>query len=107
MDVLSIAASGLQAAQAQLAVAANNIANVNTPNYHAQRVDLVELTGGGVGVSGTSSTGSGTDLATELTNLSQATLLYKANAAVLKTADQMFGSLLDIFDNQKNDSDGH
>ena len=33
MDALNIAASGLQAAQAQLNVTANNIANQNTPGY--------------------------------------------------------------------------
>src|SRR5256885_545278 len=53
-DVLSIAASGLGAAQAQLAATADNLANADTPGYKARRADLVELSGGGVAVGGVS-----------------------------------------------------
>jgi len=46
--------SGLQAAQTGLATAGHNIANVNTPGYTRQRVDLAarETTGNGIGFVG-------------------------------------------------------
>ena len=53
-NVFDIAASGLNAAQTQLQTTANNIANQDTPNYKAERTDLVDLSGGGVAVSGIS-----------------------------------------------------
>jgi flagellar basal-body rod protein FlgC len=112
MDLFGIALSGMQAAQTQLNVAANNIANADTPGYQSRRADLVELSTGGVGVAGMTSdttpgapqpdgkTGSNVDLARELVNVRQAQTLYAANAMVVKTADQMTGSLLDILDTQ-------
>jgi flagellar basal-body rod protein FlgC len=116
MDVMSIAASGLNAAQTQLAVTANNVANVNTPGYQAQRVDLVDLSPNGVGVGGITTdsspvpadangkpTGSNVDLAGQSVDLMREKTLYTANAAVIKTADQMLGTLLDMFD---QDHDG-
>jgi len=103
MGILGIASSGLAAAQAQLNVTANNIANLNTAGYKAQRVDLVANPGGGVDVAGVSSTGKSVDLASEFVNLKQAALTYGANALVVKTSEQMYGSLLDILDNQNQD----
>lgn len=109
-DVYAIVLSGMQAAQAQLTVGANNIANANTPGFKSSRVDLAELSGGGVAVSGTTldptpgaigpdgKPGSNVDLAGELVNLSQDKTLYNANALVIKTQDRMMGALLDIFD---------
>lgn len=113
MQVYSIALSGLQAANAQLNATADNIANADTPGYKAQRPDLVELSTGGVAVGGITrnpapgptqpdgSQGSNVDLANEMVNLTRAKLLYRANAAVLKTADQMTGNLLDILDTDR------
>jgi len=105
MDVLSIAASGLQAAQARMNVAANNIANLSTPGYKAQRVDLAAAPSGGVDVEGIQSTGQAVDPATAFTNFRQAALIYGANAMVVKMADQMYGSLLDILDTDDRSSD--
>ncbi|MDB5300515.1 MAG: flagellar basal body rod protein FlgC [Phycisphaerales bacterium] len=110
MDVFGIALSGMQAAQTQLNVAANNIANGDTPGYQSRRADLVELSTGGVGVAGfTTDTasadpkaggtkGSNVDLATQLVNVRQAQTLYAANAMVVRAADRMTGSLLNILD---------
>jgi flagellar hook-associated protein 1 FlgK len=98
MDALNIAASGLQAAQAQLNVTANNIANMNTPGYTAQRVDLAAAPGGGVDVEGVQSTGNAVDPVNELLNLKQTTLFYDANGMVIRVADRMYGSLLNILD---------
>jgi len=114
-DILGIAASGLQAAQFELGVSANNIANADTPGYKAQRADLVDLSGGGVAVAGTTadpspgptlpdgSQGSNVDLANEVVNTIQARILYTANALVFRTADQMYGTLLNVLDNNRGD----
>jgi len=107
-SVMSISLSGMQAASAMLNVTANNIANLNSPGFNPSRADLVELSGGGVAVSGTSfednpqtspkTQTSNVDLPTELVNLKLGQTLYDANAMVLKTADQMTGTLLNILD---------
>ena len=106
---LNNAASGLSAAAAEINVTAGNIANLNTPGYQARRADLVELSGGGVAVAGisvdTTPAANGTSnvtLATEMMQLTRAKLLYSANAAVVRTADQMLGTLLDTV-NKAND----
>lgn len=110
MDVFGIAQSGLQAASAQLAVTADNIANAESSGFKAGQVDLVELSGGGVGIGGVSrddsagtpepdgDEGSNVDLTRESIHLVQAKVQYNANAAVISVADRMFGSLLDIMD---------
>jgi flagellar hook-associated protein 1 len=105
MDALNIAASGLQAAQAQLNVTANNIANQNTPGYTAQRVDLAAAPGGGVDVEGVQSTGSAVDPVNEFVNLRQTTLFYDANGMVIRAADRMYGSLLNILDTDDRTGD--
>jgi flagellar basal-body rod protein FlgC len=114
-DILGIASSGLLAAQYELAVSANNIANADTPGYKAQRADLVDISGGGVAVAGTTadpapgpilpdgSQGSNVDLASEVVNTIQASTLYTANAVVFRTADQMYGTLLNMVDNNGYD----
>ena len=109
-QVFAIALSGMQAATTQLDVAANNIANADTPGYKASRADLVELNTGGVGVADISKDptpgviqpdgkeGSNVDLARENINLTRAQILYSANAAVLKIGSRMTGTLLDMMD---------
>ncbi|MDB5329867.1 MAG: Flagella basal body rod protein [Phycisphaerales bacterium] len=116
MDLFGIALSGMQAAQTQLNVAANNIANADTPGYQSRRADLVELSTGGVGVAGVTadttsapqsdgSNGSNVDLASQFVSLQQAKTLYAANAMVVKAADQMTGTLLNILDTHDRDKD--
>lgn len=105
IDAINIAASGLQAAQAQLNVTANNIANQNTPGYTAQRVDLAAAEGGGVDVEGIQSTGKSVDLANEMVNLKQSVLYYDANGMVIRAADRMYGSLLNILDTDDRTGD--
>ena len=98
MDVMSIAASGLRAANTQLATTADNIANLGTQRFTAKRTDLVELSSGGVGVAAVQDTGKDIDLAKESVDLIREKALYTANAQVVKTANQMMGTLLDMFD---------
>ncbi len=108
-DLFSIAASGLQAAGAQLAVTAQNIANLDTPGYQARRLDTVSLSSGGVALGGTTidpthgpidadgKEGSNVDLTREVIDLKRESILYNANAKVLKVASDLTGTLLDIF----------
>jgi flagellar basal-body rod protein FlgC len=114
MDVFGVALSGMQAAQTQLLVGADNIANLNTPGFKSSRVDLAEGPGGGVQVADIQKDntpgplgpdgeeGSNVDVASEMVGLSQARTLYTANAMVVRTADQMTGTLLDIMDSHRH-----
>ena len=108
-SVLDIAASGLSAASARIAVTAGNIANVNSTGYQARRANLAPVDpGGGVRVdSVTLSTGPGAideegletsnvDLTTETVNLIRDKHQYSANAKLLKAGDEMLGTLLDV-----------
>jgi flagellar basal body rod protein FlgG len=105
MDAFAIAASGMQAAQAQMTVAANNIANRNTPGYKAQQVNLVDVANnGGVEVAGVQSTGQPVDPATEMAKIRQAAFMYGANAMVVWVADQTYGSLLNVLDTDDRNS---
>jgi len=111
-SAMSISLSGMQAASAMLNVTANNIANLNTPGFNPSRADLVELSGGGVALTGTSfednpqtapnTQTSNVDLSTEMVNLKLGQTLYDANAMVLKTANQMTGTLLNILDTDRD-----
>jgi flagellar hook-associated protein FlgK len=103
MDAMSIAGSGLNAAVAQLNTTANNIANVNTPNYTAEQVNLTDNPTGGVTVDGVQSTDQSVNLANETVNLQNEKIFYGANAMVLRVASQMSGTLLNMLDNENRD----
>ena len=128
-SILSIAISGMQAATTRLQVSANNVANVlsagalpdqqgNFPDgaqvpYTPQRVDQVELSGGGTqaivsNVSPSYDPGSpnanadgqvaypNVDLTEEAIQQLVARYAFAANARVVTSYDQMVKSLLDI-----------
>ena len=108
-DALSIAASGLGAAAAALNITAQNLANLNTAGYQTRQANFTAQAGGGVSVSSVendggsdNAQGNNVDLATQMVSLGQEKILYDANAAVIRVDQQMFGSLLDIFDNASN-----
>ena len=113
--LFSTALSGLNAAGAIVDTAASNIANMNSTGYKAARVNLASSPWGGVDVvsiSRDASSGgvdedgqelSNVDLPTEVVNLKKGALLYKANAAVIKAGDDMMGTLLDMFDHDRDD----
>ncbi len=124
MNLGSIAASALNVFGVDMLVRANNIANVNTPGFQAQRVDLmtghgdqgvtvgaiyhnttpgpllpsnVTFTEGGRTVLSTGYLeGSNTDLAQEFVRMTSAQRAFEANAAVIRTHDDVTGSLLDL-----------
>jgi flagellar hook protein FlgE len=100
MEVFTIAASGLRAAQTQVNVAAHNIANTGTPGFKAQSAELTDVVTGGVAVTGLQPTGQPVDLATQQANLKKAAEMYNANGNVVHVANQMLHSMLNILDNQ-------
>ena len=78
----SIGANGLRDAHRRLRVSAHNVANVNTPGHRACRADGVEI--GGV------------RLEREIVEQISAEHAVSANAAVIRTDDDVRGELLDL-----------
>ena len=95
-SIASIALSGLNAASSQLATAAHNIANAQTPGFRRQLVQQTAQPAGGVAVAIGRATDSGDALAEDVVAQMAATYAFKANVLSLKTQDRMLGSLLDL-----------
>ena len=94
-NAASIAASALSAFTVRQSVTADNIANVSTPDFKASSVQFQDIQGGGV----TASVQKGNDpvdISKEAANLLVNSSFFKANAATIKTVDEMTRSLLDI-----------
>ncbi len=96
-SISSIGSSGMQAAQLRLDASANNVANMNTPRYQRQVVDQ-EAAPEGAGVTGAvrRSQEEGVALEKEAVEQMSATYAFKASLQVVRTQDQMMGSLLDV-----------
>ena len=114
ISALTTGTSGLTANQRALDVAANNVANANTPGFQPQKAAFQEASPAGTGVTlsvegrklaasesvsgakAAESRPNGVGLASELTD----NLVYKAgfnlSANVVKAADQALGSLIDV-----------
>jgi flagellar basal-body rod protein FlgC len=108
--------SGLNAFQKQLGVAANNLANVNTDGFKKSRTVLESTQPQGVsaksqklelpGPLALEQTPDGeqlveksnVDVGEEMPNVIVGQRAYEANLKMLKAADEMVGSLLDIVD---------
>ena len=110
------AVSGMLAAQRRLEVSAGNVANVSTPGYVPARTTDRARREGGVesiverepsatglpatrpdapaGVDGDGRPLSGTDLGTEFVTQITAQRAFEANLAVLRTENEMLGSLV-------------
>lgn len=109
MDALSTAFSGLQASTLRLDVAAENIANADTPGYAAFEALLTADPNGGVDAElGRDAAAppipglppeeqpSGTDLLASLVETGEAPSVYGANARVVSAQQQMDQSLFDM-----------
>lgn len=92
----SIAQSGLQAAQARLGSSAHNIANMQTDGFKRETVTAQAAPQGGVVVSISQAAQSGPDVTQDVVDQMSAKHAFMANVQVLKTADKMMGSLLDV-----------
>lgn len=97
VNLSSIAQSGLQAAQARLNASASNVANLQTPGYKPVTVQAQAQAQqqGGVVVNFSRAATDGVALEEEAVAQIQAKTDFMANIQVLKTADQVMGSLLD------------
>jgi len=103
MDSFAISLSGLQAASTGVSVTANNLANLNSKDYKAKRLDLEEQREGGVQEAKLTESqeptvpgGSNVDLPTEITNLMTQSNAYSANLKVMQTHEQMLGMAMDL-----------
>jgi flagellar basal-body rod protein FlgC len=108
------ALSGLTAFSTQIDVTAHNVANVNTDGFKKSHVQLVSVETGGVlpvvrkddsagptilrdiGYGPTQVELSNVDLGQETVNQIIGQRGFEANLNLLKTADELLGSLLDI-----------
>jgi flagellar hook protein FlgE len=88
--------SGMRAADLLLTATADNTANVNTPGYRAEQVDLATDATGGVTAGVSRAPEPGVDLVEQMTNLSVAQAVYTANARVLRAAMENERTLLDV-----------
>ena len=124
-DAISSAQSALGALSTAMAATANNVANADTDGYKSQEAQLttgpdgqgVQVAGirrddssGGLNptmVSGVNAAGvyepsagpsemSNVDLARQTVNMVEASRAFEANVAVIRTADDMAGTLLDL-----------
>jgi len=115
-DAFSSAIAGMSANAVRAAVAANNIANFNTPGFKAARATVAAAEAGQPEVYISESTRPGTklqrpdglpesagpeetsnvDLAEAFVQLQTAEYGYKANAAVIRSQAEILGTVLDI-----------
>ena len=95
-SLASIAQSGMSAAMLRLDASANNIANGQTPGYRRQFVQQESQAGGGVTTSVAQASEPGADLAADIVEQMISSYSFKANLHVIKTQDEMLGSLLDL-----------
>ncbi len=91
----SIAASALNAFSVRQAVTADNIANVNTPDFKASSVRADDIKGGGVVASAVKGSDP-VDISKEAADLLVNSSLFKANTATIRTVDEMTRTVLDI-----------
>ena len=95
MDIYSIAGMGMEAAARKVEVSANNVANAATEGYEAKRFETEAAPDGGV-TGKVVPTGEGTDIAKEFIEQIVASTTYKANAQVVRTAEDITGALLNL-----------
>jgi flagellar basal body rod protein FlgC len=110
VSVNAIALSGLRASEQRLGVAADNIANANTPDFRAKQVQQTSVVSGGVAtrvvdaqpatitVANNQGTQNLPNVSTEqqLIEAKTASYDFKANLKVLEVQAKLQKSLLDI-----------
>jgi flagellar hook protein FlgE len=88
--------SGMQAASLLVDAVGHNVANLDTPGFHAQDVGQSTTATGGVSASVTSAAGEGVDLAEQVGRLIQASIAYDANARVQRSQDEVTAAAIDV-----------
>ncbi len=103
-STLSTAVSGLLAQSFRAAEIANNVVNVGTSGFKPAEVLTISIQAGNQG-SGVSARrresdgqegGGDTDLARQFADLVQTEIAYKANAKVVRAAEETLGRLLNV-----------
>ena len=89
-SITGAALSGLRASETRIAVAADNIVNINTPSFTARQVNQVSQN------PGVSTTVTPTDAPTSLAQAQIASYDFKANLKVLQAQAQLDRKLFDI-----------
>ena len=98
---LAISTSGLDVNQFRMNSTGHNIANANTEKFHAQQVVSSENASENNTAAGTSvnavkkSAETGVNISSELTDMKQSEVVYKANAKAVQVQNKTMGSLLD------------
>ena len=100
----AMAISGMNAAAQNVAATANNVANLQSENFQAVRLDQAELLNGGTRNNQMRTSeepavppgGSNVELEREMANLMVDQNAYSANTGVVRTASQMMGTILDM-----------
>jgi Flagellar basal body rod protein len=97
-DGYSSSVQALGALGVSLDATAHNIANMSTEGYRSQSVGLADGPGGnGVQVASVSRADSaGVDVAREMVGLMQVDNAYSANASMIRTGDEMTGTVLNM-----------
>lgn len=95
MNTIGIAASALNAFATNQSVAANNVANVDTPGYKASASQEADVKGGGVKAV-VSKGNDQVELSKEAVDMMLNSNLFTANAKTVKATDAMTQSILDI-----------
>jgi len=93
--MLSTAVSGLQANAVRFGTAAFNIVSANSVGFNARAVSASSTVPSGVTTS-VAETDQPVDMAREFVSMIEAEAGYGANAAVVRTASHMTGTLLDV-----------
>lgn len=103
MDSTSVSLAGVNAATLGVAVVANNVANANSKDFRAKRVDFEDLREGGVKPSQIVESeatlvpdGSNVDFGTEFVNLLAYADTYRINAKVLDVQQEILGTVMDL-----------
>ncbi len=95
-SIMSIARSGLQAAELRLQSSAHNVANLQTEDFHRQEVRQQALAdGNGVEASVGRAAEAGPALEADVVDQLAAKNAFLANLAVFRTGDRLLGTLLD------------
>ena len=109
-SALNIGTTSLRAYQRALDISSHNIANANTSGFQPSQAQFQEANAGGVvvnisqngSVASASTTNefnsqaSGTELSTELVNSIQYKIGFQFSAQIVKTANEVLGTLIDI-----------
>lgn len=97
ISATSAGLSGLQAAGVRMSASAHNVANLQTEEFHPERVVQSERAEGGVSAHiERSAEPESVDLARELVDQRMADLQARASLRVIDTELEMLGSVLDI-----------